>query len=50
MCGGMGFVIGLIFYFAWRHSEKDWQRGFAYFCLFWMLLSFVGYCLIFAGV
>jgi predicted membrane-bound mannosyltransferase len=46
MCGGIGFVIGLIIFFGWKNSEKDWQRGFAWFCAFWMAVSVLGYCVI----
>lgn len=49
MCGGLGFVIGLIVYFGWRNSERRWQRTIATICAVWMLLSLLGYCAIFAG-
>lgn len=43
MCGGLGFVIGLIVFFGWRNSEKQWQKVIAYICGIWMAVSALFY-------
>ena len=39
MLGGLGIVVGLIVYFAWRKSENRYKRGCAYLFAVWIGLS-----------
>jgi hypothetical protein len=48
-CGGLGFVIGLIVYFGWRNSEKQWQKVIAQICGVAMVLSVGLYALAFCA-
>ena len=49
MCGGLGFVIGIVIFFGWRKSESGWRRGIANLCAAWMILSLAVYACVFLG-
>jgi len=47
MCGGAGFIIGTIVFFAWKDSEAGWKKTIAYICAGWMILSLAVYACVF---
>ena len=49
MCGGMGFVIGLIVFFAWKDSENKFKSLVAYCCAVAMAFSVVGWAILLFG-